>query len=104
MYPESGNGVTSRSGAGSAIHPRVRDEVIQFLREWLPEPAKRTYRAMIQANPEGWSRDPHFAGGIIPEHALRGNGITAEVLGVEDLDAIWPDLLRAAVNAEMSER
>jgi hypothetical protein len=52
---------------------------------------------MIAADPEGWWRDPHFAGGIIPRHALRGNGLDERALGVADLDRIWPELLRLAV-------
>jgi hypothetical protein len=75
----------------------VRDEAVSFLRAWLPAGARETYRRMIAADPEGWWRDPHFAGGIIPRHALRGNGLDERALGVADLDRIWPELLRLAV-------
>lgn len=77
----------------------VRDEAVAFLRAWLPTAARDAYRAMMRADPQGWHRDPHFAGGIIAEHALRGNGIDERALGVDDLDAVWPELLRLAVAA-----
>jgi hypothetical protein len=73
------------------------EEAIAFLRRWLPDEAKEVYRQMIKENPRGWWHDPHFAGGIIVEHALRGNGIDERALGVDSLDFIWPDLLAAAV-------
>jgi len=86
------------SGAGGAeLDPAVRDAVVRFLRDWLPASARETYREMIRRDPEGWSRDPHFAEGVIVKHALRGNGITEKVLGIPDLNAVWPDLLRRAV-------
>lgn len=75
----------------------LRDEAVAFLREWLPDEARRAYREMIEEDPLLWSRHPHFAGGLIVEHALRGNGIDEHALGVPDLDAVWPDLLRRAV-------
>jgi hypothetical protein len=87
---------TSAPGA-DRLDPALRDEVVAFLREWLPASAARAYRRMIAADPVDWSAHPHFQGGIIVEHALRGNGITEEVLGVESLEAIWPELLRLAV-------
>lgn len=80
----------------------LRDEAVAFLRDWLPEQARRTYREMIRHDPGGWHRDPHFAGGIIAEHALRGNGITEVALGVPSLDAVWPELLRRAVLDDQS--
>ncbi len=73
-------------------------EVVAFLREWLPEEAKRTYRAMIEEDPENWSRHPHFQGGVIVNHALRWNGIDEEALGIPDLDSVWPELLRLALS------
>jgi hypothetical protein len=79
------------------IDPGLRDAVVAFLRDWLPPEARRKYRELILANPDEWTEDPHFAQGIIPEHALRGNGIDEKVLGVSNLDAIWPDLLKRAV-------
>jgi hypothetical protein len=75
----------------------VRDEVVAFLREWLPDEARRAYREMMEEHPEGWMRDPHFGGGVIVRHALRGNGLDERALGIPDLDAVWPDLLRRAV-------
>lgn len=79
---------------------RRRDAVVAFLREWLPEEAKRTYREMIERDPENWSRHPHFRSGIIVRHALRGNGIDERALGVPDLDAVWPDLLLRALHPD----
>lgn len=75
-------------------------EVVAFLRRWLPDEARQVYREMIREDPATWYQHPHFSGGIIVKHALRGNGITERVLGVPDLNAIWPDLLRAAVEEE----
>lgn len=75
----------------------LRDEAVAFLRGWLPEAARRTYREMIRLDPDGWHRDPHFTGGVIVEHALRGNGITERALEIASLDAVWPELLRRAV-------
>jgi hypothetical protein len=85
------------SSSFSELDPRVAQEVVDFLRDWLPASARQTYRAMIEEDPENWSRDPHFAGGIIVQHALRGNGITEKVLGIRDLNDVWPELLRRAV-------
>jgi hypothetical protein len=76
---------------------RRREEAIAFLRRWLPENARTAYRELIREQPETWWQDPHFAGGVIPEHALRGNGIDERALGVDSLDRIWPELLAAAV-------
>lgn len=78
----------------------VRRAVVEFLRDWLPPEARRVYRQMMQDNPHHWSEDPHFAGGLIVEHALRGNGIDEALLGIEDLNAVWPELLRLAVDGE----
>jgi hypothetical protein len=79
------------------IPPGVRDEIVAFLRDWLPEPARRFYRAMILRDPANWHTDPHFAGGVIVDAVLRGNGIDEKALGIRDLDAVWPDLLARAV-------
>jgi hypothetical protein len=82
------------------IDPQVRDAVVAFLRDWLPAEARRTYRAMIREDPLGWSKSPHFGQGVIVEHALRGNGLDEKTLGVSDLERIWPELLRRAVEEE----
>ena len=74
-----------------------------FLQGWLTDEAKRVYREMIEEDPENWSRHPHFHGGVIVEHALRGNGIDERALGVADLDPLWPDLLRDAVSERESD-
>lgn len=79
------------------LRDAIRREAVEFLRRWLPEEAKRVYREMIREDPENWCRHPHFSGGIIVKHALRGNGIDERALGIPDLDAVWPDLLQAAV-------
>jgi hypothetical protein len=79
------------------MDPTVRDAVVAFLRDWLPADARRKYRSMIADNPDNWAADPHFANGVIVKHALRGNGIDEKVLGVRSLEAVWPDLLRRAV-------
>jgi hypothetical protein len=79
------------------LRDAIRREAVEFLRWWLPEGAKRVYRDMIREDPENWCRHPHFAGGIIVKHALRGNGIDERALGIPDLDAVWPELLQAAV-------
>jgi hypothetical protein len=86
-----------RRTPSSRVDPGLRREVVLFLRDWLPQPAQDAYREMISADPEGWHRDPHFGGGIVIRHALRGNGITEEALGIESLERIWPELLREAV-------
>jgi|GEM_PF-2998126 len=79
------------------MDPRVRAEVVEFLRGWLPEPAKRAYREMIERDPRGWHHHPHFASGVVVTHVLRGNGITEKALGVRSLEPYWPDLLASAV-------
>lgn len=79
------------------MDPRVRDEVVEFLRDWLPEPARRAYRTMIARDPRDWKRHPHFRRGVIVRHALRGNGITEELLGVRSLEPYWAELLERAV-------
>lgn len=78
----------------------ARDEVVAFLRAWLPDEARRAYRDMIARDPDGWPRDPHFAGGVIVRHALRGNGLDERATGIGDLEAAWPELLRRAVMEE----
>jgi hypothetical protein len=82
------------------MDPAVRDAVVAFLRGWLPAEARRVYREMIRHDPERWFLDAHFRGGVIVRHALRGNGLDERALGVQDLDAVWPDLLRRAVGEE----
>jgi hypothetical protein len=88
-----GTGFNSRSAA-------LQREAIAFLRDWLPDEAKQVYRQMILEDPVNWSRHPHFSDGIIVKHALRGNGIDERALAVADLNKIWPELLRAAVELE----
>lgn len=80
-----------------SLDPQLEAEAVEFLREWLPEPARRTYREMIEANPTGWYRDAHFHGGIAVRNLLEGNGITAKALRIRSLDDVWPSLLAAAV-------
>lgn len=80
-----------------AVDQRAEDEIVLFLREWLPEPVKEEYRKLMRANPNGWHRHPHFANGIVVVHLLRGNGISESALGVRSFDTIWPKLLRLAV-------
>lgn len=82
------------------MDPKVRDEVVEFLRGWLPEPAKRTYRRMMARDPQNWKRDPHFRRGVIVRHALRGNGYTERLLGVRSLEPYWADLLARAVRED----
>lgn len=93
----SGRRASMKARTADELDPKLRSAVIEFLRDWLPTQAMETYRAMILADPEGWSRHPHFAADVITEHALRGNGITESVLGVESLETVWPELLREAV-------
>jgi len=81
------------------LNPQALEEVVEFLRGWLPPSSIRTYREMIERDPIYWHRHPHFAGGIVVEHFLRGNGITETVLGVDDLDKVWPEILRRVVGA-----
>ena len=83
---------------------RQRAELIAFLRDWLPEDAKRAYRDLIRSSPNAWWYDPHFEGGIILEYALRGNGFTEKSLGVKSLVPLWPELLIRAVFDEVSEQ
>lgn len=71
--------------------------VVSFLREWLPDSAIGTYRAMIEHDPQHWHRHPHFGEGIVVKRFLRGNGITEQVLGVDDLNEVWPEVLRRVV-------
>jgi hypothetical protein len=87
----------------SSIHdmdPAVRDAAVAYLRDWLPADARRVYRGMIEDDPEHWHRDAHFAGGVVVDHLLRGNGLDERALGVRDLDGVWPELLRLAVEEE----
>jgi hypothetical protein len=79
------------------MNPSVQEEVVAFLRGWLPESAKQTYRELIAEDPQNWSTHPHFREGVIARHVLRGNGFTEKVLGVASLDPYWPDLLARAV-------
>ena len=98
--PEEISPAARRRAALTAIPPELLGAVVAFLREWLPPQARSTYRQMIAEDPEHWFRQPHFTGGIIPEHALRGNGITEKVLGVPDLEAVWPAILEMALQED----
>lgn len=84
----------------SGIDPQLLRQVVRFIRDWLPPQARQVYREMMLRDPEYWYEDPHFAGGVIPDFVLRGNGITERVLGVDDLQSIWPALLERAVAEE----
>jgi hypothetical protein len=97
LVPGAGKGGRSTSGTEAVVDERLWSEVVAFLRESLPAQAIRIYREMITADPDAWHRDPHFGGGIVVRHLLRGNGIDEAVLGVDDLERIWPELLRDAV-------
>ena len=85
----------------SQIRPDLLAAVVAFLRDWLPAQAKETYRTMIAEDPDHWHRHPHFASGVIRDHALRGNGITEKVLGVKDLDEVWPALLEQVLREDI---
>jgi hypothetical protein len=87
-----------KPGQPPDIDPRIHATVVAFLRDWLPEEAKRQYRDMIARDPDGWSHDPHFQGDVVIEHVFRGNGIDERLLGVPDLRTVWPDLLKSAVD------
>jgi hypothetical protein len=86
------------------MDPKVEAEVVEFLRDWLPETAKRTYRRMMARDPLDWKRDPHFGRGVIVRHALRGNGYTERLLGVRSLEPYWADLLARAVREDEAPR
>jgi hypothetical protein len=92
--------VKRRARTVAEMDPRLRHEAVAFLRAWLPERVKSVYRALIEDGPEGWRAHPHFAGGVIVDHVFRGNGLTEEALGVEDLNKIWPELLQLALSNE----
>ena len=76
---------------------RQTEQIVAFLRDWLPDEARLAYQQMIREDPTGWWHDPHFADGVILRFALRGNGITERALGVADLAPLWPELLARAV-------
>jgi hypothetical protein len=88
---------TPEPRAADGLSPPLRSAAIEFIRRWLPEPARRTYRAMMRRDPTGWMRDPHFASGFFTRVVLRGNGLDERALGMPDLEPIWPELLAEAV-------
>ena len=90
-------GADPPGGAAPPLAPEVRAEVVAFLREWLPAPARSKYREMIAKDPEGWHRHAHFGEGVAIVHFLRGNGLDERALGVRSLEGLWPELLREAV-------
>lgn len=90
-------------GARSQDNRKRWREAVEFLRRWLPPEAILVYREMIRENPKSWHLDPHFSGGVIADHALRGNGINERNLGVDDLDAVWPALLAEAVASGVAD-
>jgi hypothetical protein len=92
--------VKRRARTVAEMDPRRRQEAVDFLRAWLPERVKAVYRALIEEGPESWRAHPHFLGGVVVDHVLRGNGLTEETLGVEDLNQIWPELLHLALSNE----
>lgn len=91
-------------GSGLLMDPATLDAVVSFLRDWLPGSVKAAYRNMILNDPDHWMTDPHFEGGVIVRHILRGNGINERLLGVEDLELHWADLLKRVVMEEATER
>jgi len=82
------------------MNPATRDEMAVYLRHWLPPAAREAYARLMAQDPDGWSRHPHFRGGLIVRCALRGNGYTERLLGVTSLDEVWPELLERAVNGD----
>ena len=86
-----------KKAAREFLTDQQRDELIAFLRDWLPENAKRGYRDIMLAFPHSWWLHPHFASDIILHSALRGNGFTEKTLGVKSLEPLWPELLELAV-------
>lgn len=83
------------------MDPQLRREAVRFLREWLPREVRSVYRRLIAADPEDWHKHPHFSSGFFVESVLRGNGLTEETLGVEDLEMIWAPLLAQALQEEV---
>jgi hypothetical protein len=93
---DNGDGPVEHHGV-PPLDPILREDVVRFLRQWLPPDAVRAYRDAIRQDPYGWFRSPHFASGYVVQHLFRGNGITESALGVPSLEPYWPDLLREAV-------
>jgi hypothetical protein len=79
------------------LDPVLVREIVEFLRDWLPSSAISTYRTMMLEDPDRWPQHPHFSGGLVVRHMLRGNGLSRELVRPDLLDAIWPELLRRAV-------
>lgn len=79
------------------MDPGLRREAVEFLRHWLPREVRSVYRKLIASNPDDWHLHPHFQSGFFVESVLRGNGLTEETLGVEDLDTVWAQLLAQAL-------
>lgn len=73
------------------------DELAAFLRRWLPDGVRAEYRRIMAADPAGWPLHPHFAGGLVVRHALRGNGVDEHALGVPSLEPLWKEALARAV-------
>jgi hypothetical protein len=97
-------GLKSSSPSRSAsLDPALRREVVAYIRDWLPDSVRKSYQEMIAEDPDGWHRGTHFSGGIVVTHILEGNGITADALGVESLDPLWPELLAEALAETTSE-
>jgi hypothetical protein len=84
------------------LRVEVQAAVVEFLRDWLPPHVQRAYRDLIRDDPANWFRHPHFSRGVIVNDALRGNGYDESALGVDDLEPLWPELVRLAVE-EISE-
>lgn len=84
----------------STMDPRLRREAVEFIRQWLPGEVRSVYRALMASDPDGWHRHPHFGSGFFVESVLRGNGLTEETLGVEDLEVVWAQLLAEALAEE----
>jgi hypothetical protein len=79
------------------MDPAGRTAALAILQAWLPREVRETYRTLMRADPDGWWRHPHFAGGIAVRHILRGNGIDERLLKVRNLAEVWRELLREVV-------
>lgn len=86
----------------NSIPPQPHNDAVRYLINSLPGDILTQFRTWVVADPDNWveTQAPvgwHFYGGMQLRNHLRDGGFTEDGLGVMNLDDVYIDLIREAV-------
>ena len=68
------------------LNEEKKEEVIQFLKRYIPESSKREIKEMMNQDPEEWWTIHHFTWGMSIRNALRTYGFDEKYMNIENWD------------------